>query len=37
MNEITINGKIYIKKEINKERYVLVRTYSAGIFAGYLE
>ena len=37
MNEITINGEVYIKKEINKERYVLVRTYSAGVFAGYLE
>ena len=37
MQEMTINGEIYIKKEINKERYVLVRTYSAGVFVGYLE
>ena len=37
MNEITINGEIYVKKEINKERYVLVRTFSAGVFVGYLE
>jgi hypothetical protein len=37
MNEITINGEIYVKKEINKERYVLVRTYSAGVFVGYFE
>ena len=37
MQEITINGEIYIKKEINTDRYVLVRTYSAGVFVGYLE
>jgi len=37
MNEITINGEIYIKKETNKDRYVLIRTYSAGVFVGYLE
>lgn len=38
MNEIEINGEIYIKK-ISKElsKYVIVRTYSAGVFAGYIE
>ena len=40
MNELTINGEIYIKKqEVEKSglKYVIVRTYSAGVFAGYLE
>lgn len=37
MNEITINGEIYIKKENRDLKYVIVRTYSAGVFAGYLE
>lgn len=36
--EITINGEIYIKKETRPEKpYVIVRTYSAGVFAGFLE
>ncbi len=35
-NEITVDGKIYTLKENNK-RYVIVRTHSAGVFAGYLE
>jgi hypothetical protein len=38
-NEITINGTIYVPKEQKTEglEYVLVRTYSAGVFAGYLK
>jgi len=46
-NEITINGVIYIpKSEVKTSEpakslkgmpYVVVRTYSAGVFAGYLE
>lgn len=38
MKEIEINGEIYIKKyENERSAYVIVRTYSAGVFAGYLE
>lgn len=38
MNEITINGEVYIKKEPSNDlKYVIVRTYSAGCFAGYLD
>ena len=46
MNEIIVNGKQYVLKESIKESnpakslkgkpYVIVRTYSAGVFAGYL-
>jgi hypothetical protein len=38
-NEININGTIYVPKESKIEglEYVLVRTYSAGIFVGYLK
>lgn len=41
-NEIVINGVTYVKKDsvINTETkfdYVIVRTYSAGVFAGYLK
>lgn len=39
-NEIEINGEIYVKKvslESKDMPYVIVRTYSAGVFAGYLE
>lgn len=42
-NEITINGTVYIpKSEAMAERkagmkYCIVRTYSAGVFAGYVE
>ena len=47
-NEIEINGKIYIEKSTIKtnnktattlkgKKYVIVRTYSAGVFAGYLD
>lgn len=41
MNEIEINGEIYIKKSsvepMIKSKYVIVRTYSAGVFAGNIE
>lgn len=43
INEIEINGEIYIKKSESKgiEKpsgdYVVVRTYSAGVHAGYLK
>ena len=43
--EVKIDGIIYVPKSeqkekaetFNKMRYVIVRTYSAGVFAGYLE
>ena len=41
MQEIEINGEIYIKKSalepVAQSAYVIVRTYSAGVFAGYME
>ena len=38
MKEVVINGEIYIKKtEQNASEYVIVRTYSAGVFAGYFQ
>lgn len=44
INEITINGKIYVEKGQNQKaetldglEYKIVRTYSAGVFAGYLK
>ena len=47
-NEITINGEVYVKKSSIPEiatpaptfegmKYCIVRTYSAGVFAGYVE
>ena len=44
-NEITINGIVYIQKdsvqtpakELDGMEYCMVRTYSAGVFAGYIE
>lgn len=45
-NEITINGTIYVPKDscnlcpapnLDGMEYCMVRTYSAGVFAGYLE
>lgn len=44
-NEVTINGIVYVPKSEQREKaesfkgmkYVIVRTYSAGVFAGYLE
>lgn len=45
INEITINGKVYVEKgselsvapKRDGMKYVICRTYSAGVFAGYLE
>jgi len=36
--EVNINGNIYVRKDVQTEgmEYVIVRTYSAGVFAGYL-
>ena len=45
-NEITINGEVYVLKSSLTEtaapmldgmKYCIVRTYSAGVFAGYIE
>ena len=38
-NVITINGAVYVPKEEKTEgkKYQIVRTYSAGVFAGYVE
>ena len=44
MKEITVNNEVYILKsdienvpsDISNLRYVIARTYSAGVFAGYL-
>ena len=45
LNEVTINGKTYVEKDSIKQsqvntdglEYCIVRTYSAGVFAGYLK
>ena len=41
VTEITINGVVYTRRGLADTRdgmpYVIVRTYSAGVFAGYLE
>lgn len=37
MTEIIINGEVYIKKNQCISDYKIVRTYSAGVFAGYIE
>ena len=43
VNEVEINGELYIKKdsisgiEQPKGDYVVIRTYSAGVHAGYLK
>ena len=44
MDIITINGEEYVKKselaqaeKLNDMEYCMVRTYSAGVFAGYVE
>ena len=41
LDEITINGTKYVQAEtatkMNNENYVIVRTYSAGVFAGFLK
>ena|SRR3990167_813454 len=43
INELEVNGVEYIHKDLNRtaesfadKPYVIVRTYSAGVFAGYL-
>jgi hypothetical protein len=36
METIEINGVEYVKKCAEGLKYVIVRTYSAGVFAGYL-
>lgn len=44
-NEITINGEVYVLKssvntaapDLDGMEYCMVRTYSAGVFAGYIE
>lgn len=44
-NTVTINGVEYIEKSalqesaptLNGKKYVIVRTYTAGVFAGYLD
>ena len=37
MNEVIINGAVYVPKINPDQQYVIVRTYSAGVFAGYIE
>ena len=38
MKEITIDGVVYVEKNKNSNLpYAMVRTYSAGVFAGYLK
>lgn len=45
INEITINGKVYVEKgsdnalatKVDGMKYVICRSQSAGVFAGYLE
>jgi hypothetical protein len=45
INELEVNGVIYVPKDSQTKQaesfkgmpYVIVRTYSAGVFAGYLE
>lgn len=46
LNELIVNGEVYVKKssiiqqkapELNSMKYCIVRTYSAGVFAGFLE
>lgn len=47
MNEITVNGVVYVEKsaveeianakDLNGMEYCIIRTYSAGVHAGYVE
>jgi len=38
MEKICINGVNYVREKLENElEYVVIRTYSAGVFAGYLE
>lgn len=36
--EVNINGDVFVRKDVQVEgmKYVIIRTYSAGVFAGYL-
>lgn len=36
-NTITVNGEKYVRVSTDEMPYVIVRTYSAGVFAGYLK
>ena len=46
VNEVEINGEVYVKKaamplqkapDLDGKEYCIVRTYSAGVFAGYID
>lgn len=45
LNELTVNGTVYVPKgeqnepaeSLDNMKYVIIRTYSAGVFAGYLK
>ena len=38
MDKITVNGVNYVKEQdTNELQYVIIRTYSAGVHAGYLK
>lgn len=39
LDEIIVNSEVYVKKKKNESDmpYVIIRTYSAGVFAGYLK
>lgn len=38
MNEIILNNEVYVKKQSNSDLiYAMVRTETAGVFAGYIE
>jgi len=36
-NELEINGVMYVKMKVTTGDYFIVRTYSAGVFAGQIE
>ena len=36
-DEITINGTQYVKKSTDGLKYCIVRTYSAGVYAGFVK
>lgn len=36
-NTITVNGEKYVRVSTDEMPYVIVRTYSSGVFAGYLK
>lgn len=37
LNEIIVDGAVFVKKEKPSGNFVLVRTYSAGVHVGYLK